>query len=294
MKKEKRKSKKKDGVPKRNKYREDGIRSKEIHRETGILMNRLAPDYIGESHPISEGVWHSPRTDMCKKDTPLGRSSTPIDEDLRTGYASYFKFYRYGDALRGESCEIIVYMARFSKFKSTRFAATCPRTGDLTPEQAPGGLAPFPEDIVYNKELARQIVKNYKKWVAGAYVLIHIVGPSLDKPQWISVVRVINVPDDCFIPYSKIGSKRNRIDIVIPGLGYTYIGDGRPYIVNTLNGPREEPRTSKFVLRKTIIALILEALKPPKGFVKHNGLYVVSQGHGYDTSPKDKESFRYE
>ena len=39
MKKEKRKSKKKDGVPKRNKYREDGIRSKEIHRETGILMN---------------------------------------------------------------------------------------------------------------------------------------------------------------------------------------------------------------------------------------------------------------
>jgi hypothetical protein len=97
------------------------------------------------------------------------------------------------------------------------------------------------------------------------------------------VVRVINVPDECFIPYSKKGSKRNRIYIVIPGLTYTYIGDGRPYIVNTLNGPREEPRAS-----------ILEGLKTPKGFVKHNGLYVVSQGDGYDTSPKEKEAFMYE
>ena len=241
----------------KNKWRDDGKTSQLYHKKGGLLLQQWAPNHVGETYHRSEGVWHNNRNYQQKIDTPYSRSATPIDETLRNGYDGIAEFFRFGDAKDNSSPELIPYMVRFSKHKGANFIINCPRKGDLTKKQAPLGLAPFPEEYMLPeyREEAEIVIETYIKWIGGPFVLIHLVGPSIDEVQWLWIRRVYNIPIECFSIYSVKGAKRNRI-LVRGHKEYTLVGSDEYSCFG------KEPEHS-----------IIEILTPPQGYESHGSLY---------------------
>jgi hypothetical protein len=258
--------------PSENKWRDDLARSFLYHAKAGELLKTLAPDHFGDSYSRTDGRYYNNRYIMANiKDTVLGRSNTPIDENLRTGCDSLIKFYRHGDARKGGLPEVLRYAARYHKSKGFPFALNAPRAGGLIETLTPLGLAPFPERVMWDRKLALQYIRTYLKLVVHDFVLIDMVGPSIDNILWIWIKRVDNLPDECLDIYSVVGIKRNRVLVVGDRGGY--LPCDKNYVTTTLTEKRRiEPKET-----------LIEMFTPPEGYEPHNGLFLPDDYHKGET-----------
>jgi hypothetical protein len=249
-------------IPKR---RFDGMLSIDRHQMAGLILQKLAPNHIGKTYSRTKGEWMNVPKEMQERDTPLGRSNTPIEEKLRPGYDANADCYKNGDALRGISPEIVPYMARFHKKKGKHFVINSPRKGDLTIEQAPLGLAPFPEEAMHNREMEELLILTYLNCIGGPFLVIDMVGPSLEEVEWIWVRRLWAIPLECYKIYSVKGQKRNRILII----GHkTYVHINSPYHSWTNNSEPEQA--------------IIDALFAKDQYEYKNLIFIPKQKDEYD------------
>jgi len=241
-------------------HEDDFNKSLLYHKLGWPILQSLAPNYIGPVYKLAEGNWMKNRNMFMEIDATEGRLMVPLAPIFKTGCHGIGRYAPNGNALTTDSWELLPFMIRFHQMKGQTFKINCPRKGHLTDEEAPRGLAPFPKGLSQEDGLA--IIGTLKKYVMGHFLLVHLVGPSIEEIQWIWLARFVNIPDRCFT-FPNDPTKKNRIDLA----GHREYTITTKTIIRSLSGEElREPEHS-----------IKTALELPPGFKNPEYYYHLKQ-----------------